>query len=82
VSRPQFVMLADLGEGLEEAFILEFLVEPGAQVKRLEPLLTVETDKAAVEVTSPWQGTLTRFLVASGEYVKVGSPLAEIDADD
>ena len=82
MSQPQFVLLADLGEGLEEAFILEFLVEPGARVKRLDPLMTVETDKASVEVTSPWEGTLTRFIVACGDYVKVGSQLVEIDADD
>jgi 2-oxoisovalerate dehydrogenase E2 component (dihydrolipoyl transacylase) len=76
------VVLADLGEGLEEAFIVEFLVEPGSKVKRLDPLLRVETDKATVEVTSPWEGTVTRFAVAIGEYAKVGAPLVEIDADE
>jgi 2-oxoisovalerate dehydrogenase E2 component (dihydrolipoyl transacylase) len=76
------VVLADLGEGLEEAYIVEFLVEPGSKVNRLDPLLRVETDKATVDVTSPWQGTVKRLAVEVGEYAKVGAPLVEIDADE
>jgi 2-oxoisovalerate dehydrogenase E2 component (dihydrolipoyl transacylase) len=78
----QAVVLPDLGEGLEEAYVVQLLVTPGQKVKQLDPLLTVETDKAEVEVTSPWTGTVVRFVVKEGEYVKVGKPMLEIDSDE
>jgi pyruvate/2-oxoglutarate dehydrogenase complex dihydrolipoamide acyltransferase (E2) component len=75
------VLLVDLGEGLEEAQIVELLVKPGDRVKRLDPLLSVETDKAQVEVTSAWSGVVAAILVAPGDWVRVGSPMLVIDAD-
>lgn len=75
------VILADLGEGLEEAQIVELLVKPGDRVKLLDSLLSVETDKAQVEVTSAWSGVVASVLVAPGDWVKVGSAMLEIDAD-
>jgi pyruvate/2-oxoglutarate dehydrogenase complex dihydrolipoamide acyltransferase (E2) component len=76
------ILLADLGEGLEEAQIIEFLVKPGDRIKRLDPVLSVETDKASVEVTCPWSGVVAGFLVAPGDWVKVGGAMVEIDADE
>ena len=75
------VILADLGEGLEEAQIVELLVSAGDRVKTLDPLLSVETDKAQVEVTSAWSGVVAAVLVGPGDWVKVGSAMLEIDAD-
>jgi pyruvate/2-oxoglutarate dehydrogenase complex dihydrolipoamide acyltransferase (E2) component len=79
---PKQVSLVDLGEGMEEAYVVEFLVAPGDRVNRLAPLMKVETDKAIVEITSPWSGTVVRFLVAPGDWVKVGSPMVELNADE
>ena len=69
--------LPDLGEGLEEAEIVAWFVNEGDHVTVDQPLVSVETDKAVVEVPSPWAGTIARRFGAKGELVKVGAPLVE-----
>jgi 2-oxoisovalerate dehydrogenase E2 component (dihydrolipoyl transacylase) len=70
-------MLPDLGEGLEEAEIVAWHVNEGDNVVVDQPLVSVETDKAVVEVPSPWSGRIARLHGAKGELVKVGAPLVE-----
>jgi hypothetical protein len=50
--------LPDLGEGLEEAEIVTWFVNEGDNVVADQPLVSVETDKAVVEVPSPWSGRM------------------------
>jgi 2-oxoisovalerate dehydrogenase E2 component (dihydrolipoyl transacylase) len=69
--------LPDLGEGLEEAEIVAWFVNQGDHVTVDQPLVSVETDKAVVEVPSPWAGTIARRFGDKGELVKVGAPLVE-----
>lgn len=69
--------LPDLGEGLEEAEIVTWLVNEGDHVVANQPLVSVETDKAVVEIPSPWSGTIARRFGAKGDLVKVGSALVE-----
>jgi pyruvate dehydrogenase E2 component (dihydrolipoamide acetyltransferase) len=69
--------LPDLGEGLEEAEIVAWHVNEGDHVVADQPLVSVETDKAVVEVPSPWSGRIARLFGAKGDLVKVGAPLAE-----
>src|ERR671936_2591981 len=69
--------LPDLGEGLEEAEIVAWHVNEGDRVVTDHPLLSVETDKAVVEVPSPWSGTIARLFGAKGDLIKVGAPLVE-----
>jgi 2-oxoisovalerate dehydrogenase E2 component (dihydrolipoyl transacylase) len=69
--------LPDLGEGLEEAEIVAWHVNEGDHVVTDQPLVSVETDKAVVEVPSPWSGRIARVHGAKGELVKVGAPLVE-----
>ena len=57
--------LPDLGEGLEEAEIVAWLVNEGDHVIANQPLLSVETDKAVVEIPSPWSGTITLQAIAA-----------------
>ncbi|MSU89276.1 2-oxo acid dehydrogenase subunit E2 [Rhodobacteraceae bacterium 2CG4] len=71
--------LPDLGEGLQEAEIVSWHVSPGDHVVADQPLLSVETDKAVVEVPAPWSGTVTALLADAGEIAAIGAPLAEID---
>jgi 2-oxoisovalerate dehydrogenase E2 component (dihydrolipoyl transacylase) len=77
--------LPDLGEGLEEAEIVAWFVNEGDHVVANQPLVSVETDKAVVEIPSPWSGTIAHIFGAKGELVKVGTPLVEFtegtDAD-
>lgn len=69
--------LPDLGEGLEEAEIVAWFVNQGDHVVTNQPLVSVETDKAVVEVPSPWNGTISQLFGAKGDVVKVGAPLVE-----
>ncbi|MDO8477337.1 MAG: dihydrolipoamide acetyltransferase family protein [Candidatus Rokubacteria bacterium] len=68
-------VLPDLGEGLIEAEIRAVLVHEGDVVKEDSPLLEVETDKAQVEIPSPFAGRVEKIHVQPGQTVKVGQPL-------
>lgn len=69
--------LPDLGEGLDEAEIVAWHVGAGDRVVVDQPLISVETDKAVVEIPSPWAGTIAGLIGAPGDRVKVGAPLVE-----
>ncbi|MCW3783257.1 dihydrolipoamide acetyltransferase family protein [Defluviimonas salinarum] len=71
--------LPDLGEGLMEAEIVAWQVSVGDHVTTDQPLLTVETDKAVVEIPAPYAGTVRALLADPGEVVATGAPLVEID---
>lgn len=67
--------LPDLGEGLTEAEIIKVLVSEGEVVREDQPLLEVETDKAQVEIPSPFAGRVTAIHVRPGDTVAVGQVL-------
>jgi pyruvate dehydrogenase E2 component (dihydrolipoamide acetyltransferase) len=71
--------LPDLGEGLTEAEIVQVLVGEGDEVKEDQPILLVETEKAQVELPSPFGGRVAKIHVRAGERVKVGSVLVSFD---
>ena len=71
--------LPDLGEGLQEAEIREWHVKEGDTVKVDQPLLSVETAKAVVEVPSPQAGKITKLHGKSGDIMAVGKPLVEFE---
>jgi pyruvate dehydrogenase E2 component (dihydrolipoamide acetyltransferase) len=71
--------LPDVGEGLTEGEILQWLVAVGDTVTVNQPLCEVETAKAAVELPSPYAGTVTELLHDAGETVDVGTPIITID---
>ncbi|MGB9117950.1 dihydrolipoamide acetyltransferase family protein [Bradyrhizobium sp.] len=71
--------LPDLGEGLQDAEIVAWHVAEGDHVVVDEPLVSVETEKAVVEVPSPRSGYVKRLLGKPHERLKVGSPLVEFD---
>ena len=64
--------LPDLGEGVHEGEILAVHVSVGQEVKEGDIILEVETDKAAVEIPSPFSGTVAEIRVKPGDTVKVG----------
>jgi pyruvate dehydrogenase E2 component (dihydrolipoamide acetyltransferase) len=72
-------VLPDLGEGLQEAELVAWHVGEGDHVVADQPLVSVETEKAVVEVPSPQDGKIARLCVQPGERVKVGSPLVEFE---
>jgi 2-oxoisovalerate dehydrogenase E2 component (dihydrolipoyl transacylase) len=75
-------LLPDLGEGLEDAEVLQWLVSEGDRVELNQPLVEVNTAKATVEIPSPWAGTVDRLHAAPGDVVAVGSPLISVSVDD
>ena len=72
-------VLPDLGEGLQEAEIVAWHIAEGDHVTADEPLLSVETDKAIVEIPSPHSGYVAHLLAKPGERVKVGAPLVDFE---
>ena len=69
-----------LGESIVEATVGEWLKQPGDPVKADEPIVSLETDKVAVEVPSPVAGVMGQHAVAVGDNVAVGALLATIEA--
>jgi pyruvate/2-oxoglutarate dehydrogenase complex dihydrolipoamide acyltransferase (E2) component len=72
--------LPDLGEGLHDAEIVAWHVGVGDHVVVDQPLVSVETDQAVVEVPSPRAGRVAALHGAPGDVVGVGAPLVEFDA--
>jgi len=70
--------LPDVGEGLTEAEIVNWLVAEGDEVKVNDALVEVETAKSVVELPSPYTGRVARLLVAPGDVVPVGSSIIAI----
>ena len=73
--------LPDVGEGLTEAEIVDWLVEVGDTVSEDQPVAEVETDKAVVEVPSPVNGTVREILAEAGEMVPVGNVIITFDVE-
>jgi len=68
----------DVGEGIHEGRIVEWLVAEGDAVAEDQPLVKVETDKAVVELPSPFTGTVLVLHAAAGAEIFVGNPLVTI----
>jgi pyruvate dehydrogenase E2 component (dihydrolipoamide acetyltransferase) len=71
-------LLPDIGEGLTEAEIVRWLVPEGGRVEADQPVVEVETDKAVVEIPSPYAGVVLHHGGAEGETIQVGSVLVVI----
>ena len=74
------VNVPTLGESIVEATVGEWLKQPGDPVKADEPIVSLETDKVAVEVPSPVAGVMGQHAVAVGDNVAVGALLTTIEA--
>jgi 2-oxoglutarate dehydrogenase E2 component (dihydrolipoamide succinyltransferase) len=74
------VIIPALGESVTEASIGQWLKKPGDAVKADEPIVSLETDKVAVEVNAPEAGVLTEQLFKEGDTVQVGQAIARIEA--
>jgi 2-oxoisovalerate dehydrogenase E2 component (dihydrolipoyl transacylase) len=73
--------LPDLGEGLTEGEILKWLVAEGQTIEQNQPIVEVETAKAAVEIPAKWPGRVVKIFVPEGATVEVGSPIVSIDTN-
>ncbi|WIM96632.1 dihydrolipoamide acetyltransferase family protein [Actinoplanes oblitus] len=81
MSRIKEFNLPDLGEGLTEGEILAWLVKVGDTIELNQPIVEVETAKAAVEIPAKWAGVVTKIFHEAGVTVEVGQPIISIDTD-
>jgi pyruvate dehydrogenase E2 component (dihydrolipoamide acetyltransferase) len=72
-------ILPDLGEGVHEAELIRWRVKPGERVDEHQTLAEMETDKALVEVPSPWAGTVKDLNGNEGDIINVGAILVTYD---
>lgn len=73
--------LPDVGEGVAEGELVTWHVAPGDEVTEDQVLAEVETDKALVDVPSPFDGTVKELLAEEGEVVPVGDVIITIQED-
>ncbi len=80
---PQFKQfpLPDVGEGLTEAEILGWKVQPGDTVTVNQIIVEIETAKAAVELPCPFAGVVSELLADVGQTIEVGTPFITLDLD-
>jgi len=75
------IQVPDLG-GFKDVAIIDVLVKPGDRVELDTPMLTLETEKATMDVPSPVAGVIERLLVQKGGLVSMGTPLAVLTVAD
>ncbi|MGB2571429.1 dihydrolipoamide acetyltransferase family protein [Micromonospora citrea] len=81
MSRIKEFNLPDLGEGLTEGEILAWLVKVGDVIELNQPIVEVETAKAAVEIPAKWAGQVRAIFHPEGSTIEVGTPIISIDTD-
>ena len=79
MSDKQTITVPDIGD-FDAVEVIEVLVSVGDEVAEEDSLITIESDKASMEIPSPMAGRIARLLVNTGDKVSKGSELAEIDA--
>jgi pyruvate dehydrogenase E2 component (dihydrolipoamide acetyltransferase) len=73
------VRIPQLGEGLQEARLVEFLKNPGDEIKRDDPIYVMETDKAVTEVESPFAGKLVEWVAEVNAVLPIGTEIAKME---
>lgn len=71
--------IPQIGEGLQEARLVAVLKQPGDRVKRDEPIYQMETDKAVMDVESPYEGVLTEWLAPVDTILPIGGEVARMN---
>jgi pyruvate dehydrogenase E2 component (dihydrolipoamide acetyltransferase) len=74
-------VLPDIG-GFEGVGVIEVHVKPGDSVKAEDPIITLESDKATMEIPAPYAGVVRELKVAVGDKLSEGAPLAVIEPID
>lgn len=72
------ISVPDLG-GTSEVDVIELLVKPGDRVAKEDGLITLESDKASMDVPSPWAGTIKDIKIKVGDTVKEGDEILTIE---
>ena len=81
MSETQTIEIPDIGN-FESVDVIDVLVNIGDKVSKEDPLLTVESDKASMDIPSPFEGNVSKILVKIGDKVKQGSSIIILKATD
>jgi pyruvate/2-oxoglutarate dehydrogenase complex dihydrolipoamide acyltransferase (E2) component len=73
--------IPQIGEGLQEARLVAVLKQPGDRVRRDEPIYQMETDKAVMDVESPYEGVLVDWLAAVDTILPIGGEVARMEVE-
>jgi dihydrolipoamide dehydrogenase len=73
------VEIPDIGS-FDSVDVIEILINEGDEIKKEDPLITVESDKASMDIPSPIDGIVTKILTKFGDTVKQGSPIIEVNS--
>src|SRR6476620_8506335 len=82
MTEPKGFLLPDLGEGLTEAELVNWLVAVGDEIRVDQPIAEVETAKSMVEVPSPYAGTVAVLHGEPGQTLDVGKPLISVTSPE
>ena len=77
---PKEIGLPDIGD-FESVDVIEILVAPGDEIKAEDPLITLESDKATMDVPAPFGGIVRQVTVKVGDKVAQGAVIALVDAE-
>jgi 2-oxoisovalerate dehydrogenase E2 component (dihydrolipoyl transacylase) len=75
-------LLADIGEGITEVELMRWFVKEGQMVQEFDPVCEVQSDKATVEITSRYEGQVSKLRYEIGNVIKVGTPILWIHESD
>ena len=75
-------ILPDIGEGIVECELVEWLIAEGDRIEEDQPVADVMTDKALVQIPAPHAGRVTKLYYQQGDSAKVHSPLFAVDMDE
>jgi len=80
VATQEKILVPDIGD-FEDVEVIEIMVSPGDRVAVEDPLITLESDKASMEIPSPWAGVIREITVAVGARVSRGSLIGTIEIE-
>jgi len=75
------VEIPDIGS-FDSVDVIEILINEGDEIKKEDPLITVESDKASMDIPSPNDGIITKIITKVGDTVKQGSPIIEMNSSE
>ena len=81
MSNTKIINLPDIGD-FKEVEVIDVIVKAGDQIKAEDPLITLESDKATMDIPSPQAGTIKKVLVTVGDKISEGSPVAEMEVTE
>ena len=75
------ILLPELGEGIENVEISDIMVSEGSNIKKNEPMIVVESDKASMEIPIDISGTIEKIYIKKGDKISAGEPILSIKSN-